>query len=234
MQSGLLERAAKQRSCSASSSTTECEVQVCSFFSTQSLSIEGFCRLASVADSARTCGRHPWRQPCAAYSRLHRWAFAAVNFKVFKAGPRGLGQADASDSGSKGRLQLAPSLPQVALPARRAPGAARSQLQSRPRATLAPERPRCVRALACAAEAHNGSRPLSAAAVTATTPRVSCSELKASDAAAHINWESLGFGVEHTAPVRRPCSPVLTCIAPLYRPARCGSTLAVQTGCKTQ
>lgn len=66
----------------------------------------------------------------------------------FKAGSRGLGQAKAADSGSMRRLQLAPSLPQAALPARRGPGAVRPQLQSQLRATLAPERPRYVCAAA--------------------------------------------------------------------------------------
>ena len=120
----------------------------------------------------------------------------------FKAGSRGVGWAIAADSGLKRRLQLAPSLPQAALPARRGPGAVRAQLQSQLRATLAPERPRYVCGRACAERAHTCRHLPSAAAASPVTLRVLCSELKASDAAAHINWDSLGFGVEHTAPVR--------------------------------
>ena len=57
----------------------------------------------------------------------------------------------------------------------------------------------------------------SAAAASPVMLRALRSELKASDAAAHINWESLGFGVEHTAPVRQalPASLDLHCHCPL-------------------
>ena len=94
----------------------------------------------------------------------------------------------------------------------------RAQLQSQLRATLAPERPRCVCAAPVLRERTLICRHMpSAAAASPLTMCVPCSELKASDAAAHINWESLGFGVEHTAPVRLapPACSDLHCQCPL-------------------